>query len=125
MELGAKPKYKDEKKCIKEGLEKTVILVQQWLDKGKITGVVEFNGMVHREMHEIIDDWIYQPRLVGKCTKKVQVFFKVQIAYVVPELVKAQLDYYQKNKLTVINKVIGPEYTKKIGFLSGVNIKIS
>ena len=40
------------------------------------------------------------------------------------ELVKVQLDYCQKNKLIVTNKVIGPEYVKKIRFLSGVNMKI-
>ena len=47
MKLGAKQRYKDEMKCIKEELEKTIILVQKWSDTGKITGVIEFNSMVH------------------------------------------------------------------------------
>lgn len=47
MTLEGNPKQKDNKKCIKKGLEKIVILVQQQLEEGKITGVVDFNGMVH------------------------------------------------------------------------------
>ena len=56
MKLGGKPKYKENKKYIKEGLEITVILVQKWSEDGKIMGVIEFNRMVRREMCKTIDD---------------------------------------------------------------------
>ena len=71
MTLEGNPKYKDNKKCIKEGLEKIVILVQQWLEEGKIIGVVDFNGIVHQETYKDIEDWIFQPSFIDKHKKKV------------------------------------------------------
>ena len=59
MTLEGNPKYKDNKKCIKEGLEKIVILVQQWLEEGKIIEMVDFNGMVQWETYKYIEDWIF------------------------------------------------------------------
>ena len=105
MKLGAKLKYKDNKKYIEEGLEKMVALVQKQLDRGKITGVFEFNSMVHHKAYEIRDNWIYQSRVVSKYVKKFQVFFKVQTSFVVLELVKGQFEYCKQYNITVTNKL--------------------
>ena len=41
------------------------------------------------------------------------------------DLATVQLEYYKHYLITVTNKVTDMEYTKKIGFLSRVNTKIS
>ena len=56
IKLGGKPKYKEDKKYIEEGLEIIVTLVQKWSEYRKKAGVVEFNRMVRYKMYKTIDN---------------------------------------------------------------------
>ena len=56
---------RSDKKAVKEAIEKVVELVQLWLDKGNIAGVVDFDKIIRREDYEEIEYWLYNLRVIG------------------------------------------------------------
>ena len=90
-----------------------------------ISRVTDFDRMVRYKDFIEVDQQIYDPRVIRKVIQKMQIFFKVQMAVIVKDLATTQLEYHKHYLITVTNKVTDTEHTKKIGFLSGVNTKIS
>ena len=71
-----------------------------------------------------LKEWLYKPKIVRKNVKKTQLFFKVKTNLIVLDLVKVWLDYCKTNRIGVTTKVTNPENTKKVEYVSGVNINI-
>ena len=82
------PKLRDLKVYIEENLKKVVILVKNWAKDGSIIGVIEFDITTRCEIFQEIDQQAYNPRVVRKNVKKIQIFFKVQISLEAYKLAK-------------------------------------
>ena len=52
-------------------------------------------------------------------------YFKVQTNNTVKELVEKELHYYKDNNMSITTKTTGPEYTRKVGFITGVHLKMA
>ena len=77
IKIKNKLEYLQSKAIYSYRVEKAVDLVTKWADSGEISSVIKFISSKRRKEFIEVDDWIYEPRIIG--VKKLQVFFKVQI----------------------------------------------
>ena len=64
-------------------------------------------------------------RVIRKEVRKVQAFFKVQTYSKMIELVYKQKEFCEEYIINVITKMMEPEHTKRISFLTGVYLKVA
>ena len=88
MKVVRKPEFKEDLNCYKEVVKTVVKLVTKQAEDGNIAGVVEFNSNTKCKSFKEVNDWVYDPRILGKKNKKVQMFFKVQTTLREVELAK-------------------------------------
>ena len=77
MKMKKNQKYDDPKQCMKEGMHRVSKLIENWADERSISGVVDIGGMVRIEDYGELDKWMYQPRVIGRYSKRTQMFFKI------------------------------------------------
>ena len=83
----------------------------------------------NKELHQEYDNyerWVIEPRVIRmkKCVK-VEIIIRVKTTSSTYSLCMNQRDYCESNRLKINAKRTGDEYTKKIGFLSGVHVKLA
>ena len=71
---------------------------------------------------DLLDYWIAIPHIIGKLCEKAQLFFTVQIELIISQLVQQQLNYIQIHKISLEIKQTKDEFTKRIGFMLGINL---
>ena len=103
-----------------------LMLINKWADMGDILALIDFEGNKMREgFNDEIDNWLYLVRVIGKEVRKVYIFFKVQTQSKVIELVHKQKEFCKNHMMNVATKMTEPEHTKRIGFLTGVHLKVA
>ena len=110
---------------MKEGMHRVSKLIENWADERSIAGVIDIDGMVRREDYGELDKWMYQPRVIGRYSKRTQMFFKILTQLSIKELAEKQKKYCLKYKLGLSTKVTNPVHTQRIGYIAGANMKIS
>ena len=63
---------------MKEVTHRVLKLIENWADEGSIAGIIDMNGMVRREDFGELEKWMCQPRVIGRHSKRTQMFFKMQ-----------------------------------------------
>ena len=123
--MGKNQENEDINQCMKEGMHQVCQLIEYWSEDSSIAGVIDMNGNTRREDYGEIKEWMYPPRVIGKYTKRTQIFFKVQTKLSVIELVKNQEEYWKKYNLGLTTKGTNLVHTQKIGYIAGANVKLS
>ena len=73
-----KQKNVDDNNCIKEGINRVIKLIENWAEESSISGVIDIDGNTRREDYEDVEEWMHNPRAIGKFTKRTQTFFTMQ-----------------------------------------------
>ena len=53
-------------------------LIENWPEEISIEEVMHINGVTRREDSDEVDKWMCQPRVIAKCNKRTQMFFKLK-----------------------------------------------
>ena len=61
-----------------EATHRVLKLVENWVDKVSIAGIIDRNGMVRRDDFWDLEKWMYQPRAIWRHNERTQFFFKMQ-----------------------------------------------
>ena len=108
-----KQKNADDNNCIKEGINRVLKLIENWAEETSISGVIDMDGNARREDYEDIEEWMHAPRVIGKYTKRTQMFFTVQTEFNVKELAEKQKEHCKKYNLGLSTKKTDLVHAKK------------
>ena len=85
-----KTKNEDDNNCVKEGINRVIKLIENWTEESSISGVIDMDGNARREDYEDVEEWMHNPRVIGKFTKRTQTFFAAQTELNVKDLAEKQ-----------------------------------
>ena len=71
---------------MKKGMHRVLKLIENWADECSIARVIDMDGMVRREDYGELYKWMYQPRIIGIYSKRIQMFLKIKTQLSVKEL---------------------------------------
>ena len=107
-------------------LQITIELLNQWTKTKVIEGIYATDGQIINNKYENLDSWAIEPKIVSK--KKyvlVETILQVKTRASAYVFYQSEKEYCDSNNIRVGWKNTCMEYTKKIGFIIGIYVKLA
>ena len=95
-----------------DAIRDTIEFIYGWKEKGVINGVMsKTNELIKDNFEKCIDDWMFNPRVIGEKLKTTELYFKVQCYANLWKLVESQMDLCKEKHIKIELKNTKNEFT--------------